>query len=113
MSQLTESKSLGPTTVNKCDDVVCLDIVGTGLHIEKWSTSAFGNVGCAQATFDFFNGGYADKHSNPICPDSSGPGVYWSRSGPTGWYRDGTEVCNYWQGARGSLPGYPCAEIHD
>lgn len=111
--ETTDGKALGPTNASKCDDDVCINVIGSGLHIDQWSTTAFGNVGCAQATFDFFNGGYADKQSGIICPDGSGPGVYYSAAGPTGWYRDGTEVCNYWQGARGSIPGYPCAEIHD
>ncbi|WP_189135706.1 hypothetical protein [Wenjunlia tyrosinilytica] len=103
------SSDAGPYSTHKCDDVVCLDITGKKLHIDKWSTQAVGNVGCSQATFDFFKGGYADRNGRIICPDGSGPGVYFDNAGPTGWYRGGTEVCNYSQ----RMPGSPCAEIHD
>ncbi|MEV6955329.1 hypothetical protein [Streptomyces sp. NPDC051183] len=84
-----------------------MTIIGKGLRIDTWSTNAFGNVGCTQATFDFFDNDYKDRHSSIICPDGPGPGVYYSAGGPAGWYQHGTEVCNYWL----KIDGYPCAEI--
>ncbi|MEV6644331.1 hypothetical protein [Amycolatopsis sp. NPDC051371] len=42
-----------------------------------------------------------------ICPSTSDPGVYYDYTGPAGYYLDGEDLCNSWDG----IPGYPCEEI--
>ncbi|MGW7260525.1 hypothetical protein [Streptomyces sp. NPDC054834] len=104
------SRLVGPASAHPCDDQVCMDITGTGLTVDKWTSTAAGNVGCTIATGDWLHGTtYGAKHSGLICSDSSGPGIYYWAHGPKGHYPNGTEVCTYWD----EISGYPCAEIHN
>ncbi|MFH0181054.1 hypothetical protein ACIA6D_46055 [Streptomyces cacaoi] len=114
-----------PTTVKRaelkshsgCNKDVCIDVVGKSTHVDSWSTSAFGNVGCLYAWF--YTDGKIYKRSKHICPEHAGPGVYYSLGLANKSFSDGTKLCNKWFDTVGTppkptgkrLPGNPCAEI--
>ena len=97
--------SAQPASASGCNGDVCIDITGTGVIITKWGTTGYGNVGCTWANFYYEGGDYAGPD---VCPNSADPGVYYDYTGPTGYYRSGSEVCNAWY----RIPGFPCETIH-
>lgn len=94
-----------PNSAHGCDLNVCISIVGDSTTVTHWETTAYGNNGCANAYFAW-NQGY---HVGPtVCPDSMNSGVYYDTTGPTGYFPDGDQLCNYWQNGP---PGEPCEYI--
>lgn len=95
-----------PTSADGCNLDVCIDVEGESLFVSRWSTQAFGNVGCTNA---FFHSQAFTGRGQTICPDGSGPGVYYDNTGPVGYYQDTEELCNSWS----RIAGYPCIEIQE
>lgn len=93
-----------PNDADGCNQNVCIDITGSGLNISRWTSQAFGNVGCSYAVF-YYPGG--DKTGPNICPPpSSGSGVYYDNNGPTGKFSAG-DACNGWW----NISGFPCETL--
>lgn len=102
---------VGPQDADNCREDVCINVLGDNEQVTHWETTAYGNEGCIRATFYWVYYGTdgvsdGEEESPTICPDSSGPGVYYSGVGPTGYYRHGTHLCSYWD----IIPGAPCVQ---
>ena len=103
------STQIQPLDAFGCDNWynqnVCIDLYGSGLHIDQWNTTAFGNWGCSTA-YDQING--SSIHNSPrICPSSGSSGVYYFYWTANRNFHDGDQACNQWSGAWGR----PCEWI--
>lgn len=94
-----------PASASGCDLNVCISIDGDSTLVTDWTTTAYGNTGCANAYFAYHAGYYVGPQ---VCPDGGGDGVYYDSTGPTGYFPDGDQLCNYWQGGPS---GEPCEYI--
>ncbi|MFI6469869.1 hypothetical protein ACIBL5_06340 [Streptomyces sp. NPDC050516] len=98
-------KPLSPPSANECDGDICIDVIGSGVVVNQWTTVLFGNFGCQRPTFlrnwgNYYTGDY-------ICPGSGETGAYRGRlTGPMR-FSDNDALCNTW----GNLPGMPCVSI--
>ncbi|MEU6200940.1 hypothetical protein [Streptomyces sp. NPDC047061] len=89
-----------------CNTDVCIDVLGTGLKVNQWNTTANANVGCSQAKY--VRNSNQVFESDPICPPNSNPGVYYYYTNPNTTYPQNTKLCNAWT----KITGYPCATVH-
>ncbi len=90
-----------------CSGDVCIDVRGDGTTVTEWGTTAYGNVGCQEAYFLLNNG--TVHMGRYICPEpGSGDGVYYDYTGSTGYYPDGSQLCNTWTNSYGR----PCESVH-
>lgn len=103
-----KSNTVHPDSASGCNQEVCIDVQGSGLYVDQWNTTAYGNVGCSYAVY-LRNGNYI-RITDDICPTSSGDGVYYyDWAYPIGGkFGNKDKVCNTWY----YLPGKPCETIH-
>jgi hypothetical protein len=88
-----------------CNIDVCIDIQGSGLHVEYFNTQAFGNVGCIRAHHRA--NGVSIFNSALVCPSSSGEGVYYSNYHYSGNFFNGEKLCATWD----KISGKPCETV--
>lgn len=93
-----------PADAFGCNLDVCIDLYGTNETILRWGTQAFGSVGCQYAYFSYPTG---YKTGPRACPDGLQDGVYYDYTGPTGYFRHGSQLCNSWTVTEGT----PCKYI--
>ena len=81
-SRLVESAAIvEPDSASGCDSNVCINIDGDSTLVTSWTTTAYGNTGCAIAYFAY----HASYYVGPqVCPDGGGSGVYYDSTGPHG-----------------------------
>jgi hypothetical protein len=94
-----------PDSASGCDLDVCIEVDGASTTVTGWVTTAYGNTGCANAYFAWNQGYYVGP---TVCPSGSGSGVYYDSTGPTGYFPNGDQLCNYWYNGP---PGEPCEYI--
>jgi hypothetical protein len=97
--------TVSPDSASGCDLDVCISISGASTIVDAWSTTAYGNTGCATAYFAWSQNYHV---SSLVCPDGGGSGVYYDTTGPTGYFPAGDALCNYWHNGP---PGEPCEYI--
>jgi hypothetical protein len=101
----TGDGAIKPMSASGCNVNVCISVSGTREYVSNWTTTAYGNEGCIRAYFM----DWAGEHPGPvICPNGTGPGVYYDTTGPTGLYHNGEQLCNFWE----RMSGLPCITIH-
>jgi hypothetical protein len=96
--------AIRPLTASKCSGKVCLDVVGTGLNVSDWTTSAtLPSTMCT--TPHYLENGVVIASGSSQC-GSSGEilGSGWTDPGN---FPNGTVLCNTWSG----VSGEPCATI--
>lgn len=103
--KVTPTSGLQPYSASGCNLNVCIDIVGASTTVTSWSTTAYGNTGCANAYFAWHEGYYVGP---TVCPNGLQPGVYYDTTGPTGYFPNGDQLCNYWYNGPA---GHPCEYI--
>lgn len=88
-----------------CNGAVCIWLTGSGLQLDNWETRGYpDSYWCSYARF--WRNGQVIATSNTACGDSGT--VFYSSYG-SGWYPDGTQLCNTWT----DLPGKPCQTVRD
>ncbi|MFI7337158.1 hypothetical protein ACIBUY_04365 [Streptomyces sp. NPDC050085] len=105
-----EAASAGVSTVqiqsaSKCDEDVCMQVIGESLRVKEWRTQAFGNVGCTSPKYRKNWGYLYDGYT--ICPDTDEPGVYYYNYRRPRTYSDGDILAVYWH----KVHGEPQAQI--
>ena len=96
----------------KCQYDVCLNVEGEDLIVDRWETTAeqLGSMACTSAFFEYrVPGGNAVFYEGQFLCPTAADGVFYDTTGPTGYFPDGTELCNTWD----NKSGRPCAEVHD
>lgn len=97
--------AMQPDSASGCDLNVCINIDGDSTLVTNWTTTAYGNTRCANAYFAY----HAAYNVGPtVCPDGGSQGVYYDSTGPTGYFPDGDQLCNYGQNGPS---GEPCEYI--
>jgi hypothetical protein len=90
-----------------CHISVCVDVSGSGLHVNYWNTHALGNVGCS--TPYFIENNAVIIYGHQVCPNLPVDGTYFY-AGPTNqYYFNNTSLCNNWSGFGGEIA---CAIVH-
>jgi hypothetical protein len=94
-------------TTDKCNFNACLNIVGSGLYVTDWDTSAFyGGSGTLCTRAAWHQNGAIIRTGPTIC--GKGPGTFYSAWTPHKNFPNNTLACNGWT----NVKGYPCATIH-
>jgi hypothetical protein len=94
-------------SADKCDFNVCLHIVGTGLYVSDWDTSAFyGGSGTLCTRAHWHLNGAIIRTGPLLC--GKGPGTFYSAWTPHKNFPNDSLACNGWT----NVKGYPCATIH-
>jgi len=93
-----------PSSASGCNLDVCIYLRGSGLHVDRWRTTARPTgYTCSYAAY--WVRGVIETTSNTICGDSGDIFVsIWDDE----WFLDGTVVCNTWV----HIAGKPCKKIH-
>lgn len=101
-----------PNSHYGCSRSVCINVVGSGTHVTRWSTDVVGDYGCIKAFFDMRHGqasAYRTVWGPQLCSNGQS-GTYVSDYSPMpGDWPSGDQLCNGW--IRGVV-GYACATIH-
>ncbi len=96
------AQSTLPQSASGCNQNVCIYVTGSGLHVDSWTSSAVGPVGCTTANFDA-----GSEHAHyKVCSDNNGN--YFVNPGINRNFANGTKLCNSWD----NIPGYPCETVH-
>lgn len=82
---------------------VCIDIVGSGLHVDIWDEYIYSDASC-EAGYAYINGYFAG-YTNVAC---YGPGYYEVTWLQNYTFPNGTQLCN----SALNTPGKPCETIH-
>ena len=94
-------------SADTCDFNACLHIVGSGLYVTDWDTSAFyGGTGTLCTRAAWHQNGAIIRTGPTIC--GKGPGTFYSAWTPHKNFPNNTLACNGWT----NVKGYPCATIH-
>jgi len=95
---------VGLLSASGCNQSVCIELIGTGLVVDRWRTTAsVSSATCSQARF--LRNGWVVRTSAPVCSSSSGTLVaVWH--GPGG-FSHGDQLCNTWSG----VAGKPCKTV--
>jgi hypothetical protein len=94
-------------SADTCNFNACLHIVGSGLYVTDWDTSAFyGGTGTLCTRAAWHQNGAIIRTGPTIC--GKGPGTFYSAWTPHKNFPNNTLACNGWT----NVKGYPCATIH-
>lgn len=100
----TRSTATSPLTASRCNQNVCIYVVGSGTQVTKWETSAVLPMAMCTVAKYWANGVLVYEGTSK-CGSAGGSVMsYWS--GP-GYFPAGTQVCNTWT----NVPGRPCETI--
>ena len=100
-----------PRSASGCNVSVCIMIEGESTTVTQWATQYLnsGSMNCREAFFEYTHNGYTGRYVGPyICPETP-DGVFYDSTGPSGYFADGTQLCNTWSDASGR----PCEYIEE
>lgn len=88
-----------------CNGDVCIWLTGSGLYVDNWETRGYpDSYRCSYARF--WRNGQVIATSETAC---GGSGTVFYSSYGSGWFADGTQLCNTWT----NLAGKPCKTVRD
>ena len=94
-----------PMSASGCNDLVCIEVTGSGLEVTKWYTAAYSvdtEDICAYPIF--WVDGEADIVGEEICGT-----LLEAWDDEPEWFENNTHLCNSWPG----VAGKPCETVHD
>lgn len=94
-----------PMSASGCNDLVCIEVTGSGLEVTKWFTAAYSVDDediCAYPIF--WVDGEADIVGEEICGT-----LLEAWDDEPEWFENNTHLCNSWPG----VAGKPCETVHD
>jgi hypothetical protein len=94
-----------PMSASTCSDAICIFVVGSGLNVSNWSTTAYISKNQC-STAKFLVDGIEVASGVRTC-GSAGDELESVWSDP-GNFPNGTQLCNTWTG----ISGKPCATVH-
>jgi hypothetical protein len=92
-------------SASTCSDAICIFVVGSGLNVSNWSTTAYISKNQC-STAKFLVDGIEVASGVRTC-GSAGDELESVWSDP-GNFPNGTQLCNTWTG----ISGKPCATVH-
>jgi hypothetical protein len=107
-----------PMSAQGCNQNVCINIVGSGLVVDSWETTAMNSKSmCTHALYDIYEPGNPVSGKEPsfsitgqkLCGEGAGVFYDYESAGKLN-YPNHTHLCNAW--VRQIISGYPCEEIH-
>ena len=94
-----------PLSADTCSDSICIYVVGSGLNVSSWTTTAvISSSMCSYAKY--LENGVAIAESSEVC-GSAGDQLSSEWNDP-GNFPNGTRLCNEWSG----IAGEPCITVH-
>jgi len=102
---VTATGGIHPLTASTCSGNVCIYVVGTGLNVSDWSTTASLSKSMCSAA-KFIEDGTVIATGATTC-GSAGGGLDADWPSP-GNFPNGTILCNTWSG----IAGEPCITVH-
>jgi hypothetical protein len=94
-----------PMSASTCSDAICIFVVGSGLNVSNWSTTAYISKSMC-STAKFLDDGTEIASGVKTC-GSAGDELESIWSDP-GNFPNGTQLCNTWSG----ISGKPCITVH-
>jgi hypothetical protein len=94
-----------PLSADTCSDSICIYVVGSGLNVSSWTTTAVINSSmCSYAKY--LENGVVIATSGVACGSANDQLVSeWNNPGN---FPNGTRLCNEWSG----IAGEPCITVH-
>jgi len=103
----TVTPALGvlPPSADTCSDSICIYVVGSGLNVSSWTTSAvISSSMCSYAKY--LENGVVIATSGEVCGSANDQLITeWNDPGN---FPNGTRLCNQWAG----IAGEPCITVH-
>jgi hypothetical protein len=94
-----------PLSADTCSDSICIYVVGSGLNVSSWTTTAvIGSPMCSYAKY--LENGVVIAESGEVC--GSTDYQLSSEWNDPGNFPNGTRLCNEWSG----IAGEPCITVH-
>jgi hypothetical protein len=94
-----------PDSADTCSDSICIYVVGSGLNVSSWTTTAvISSSMCSYAKY--LENGVLIAESAEVC-GSAGDQLSSEWNDP-GNFPNGTRLCNEWSG----IAGEPCITVH-
>jgi hypothetical protein len=102
---VTPALTVHPDSADTCSDSICIYVVGSGLNVSSWTTSAvISSSMCSYARY--LENGVLIAESGEVC-GSAGDQLVSEWNDP-GNFPNGTRLCNEWTG----IAGEPCITVH-
>ena len=94
-----------PLSADTCSDSICIYVVGSGLNVSSWTTTAvISSSMCSYAKY--LENGVVIAESSKVC-GSAGDQLSSEWNDP-GNFPNETRLCNEWSG----IAGEPCITVH-
>jgi hypothetical protein len=94
-----------PDSASGCNQSVCINVVGSGLYVSDWSTTAYPSTYvCSYAAY--WANGIVIATSNEVCGNQND--VFYSDWNNPGYFPNNTQVCNTWL----QIAGKPCETVY-
>jgi hypothetical protein len=94
-----------PDSADTCSDSICIYVVGSGLNVSSWTTTAvISSSMCSYARY--LENGVVIAESAEVC--GSADDQLSSEWVDPGNFPNGTRLCNEWSG----IAGEPCITVH-
>jgi hypothetical protein len=94
-----------PLSADTCSDSICIYVVGSGLNVSSWETTAvISSSMCSYAKY--LENGAVIATSGEVCGSANDQLV--SEWNDPGNFPNGTRLCNEWSG----IAGEPCITVH-
>jgi len=105
VARVEKRKGVTPASANGCNQSVCISVVGSGLYVSDWSTTAYPSTYvCSYAAY--WANGVVIATSNEVCGNQNN--VFYSDWNNPGYFTNNTQVCNTWL----QIAGKPCETIY-
>jgi hypothetical protein len=102
---VTPALTVHPDSADTCSDSICIYVVGSGLNVSSWTTTAvISSSMCSYAKY--LENGVLIAESAEVC-GSAGDQLSSEWNDP-GNFPNGTRLCNEWSG----IAGEPCITVH-
>src|ERR1700677_1008775 len=102
---VTPALTVHPDSADTCSDSICIYVVGSGLNVSSWTTTAVISTSMC-STARYLENGVVIATSGEGC-GSAGDQLSSEWVDP-GNFPNGTRLCNEWSG----IAGEPCITVH-
>jgi hypothetical protein len=104
VARVEKRNGVTPASASGCNLSVCINVVGSGLYVSDWSTTAYPSTSvCSFAAY--WANGVVIATSNQVCGNQNT--VFYSDWNNPGFFTNNTQVCNTWP----QIAGRPCEII--
>jgi hypothetical protein len=94
-----------PMSASGCNDLVCIEVTGSGLEVTKWFSAAYSVDTEDICSYPIF---WVDDEPDIVGDEVCGTLLQAWDDEPE-WFEDNTQLCNSWPG----VAGMPCETVHD